>query len=77
MAVCPICETEAKELDGIGNAKAFDCPKHGRFKVASTVFVLESAGRERTDRGQWEAAFKKAKEKAKSGTWPLITTYDF
>jgi hypothetical protein len=72
-----ICQSEAKELDKIGDADGFDCPKHGKFKVASTVFVLASAGPQTLGHEQWEAAFKKAKEKTKSGAWPLITTYDF
>ena len=77
MAVCPICQSEAKEPDKIGDADGFDCPKHGKFKVASTVFVLASAGPLALGCGQWEAAFSKAKERAAPRTWPLITTYDF
>jgi hypothetical protein len=77
MAVCPICQSEARELDKVGDADGFDCPKHGKFKVASTVFVLANADRERAGREQWEAAFEKATENARPGTWPLITTYDF
>jgi hypothetical protein len=61
----------------MGDAEGFDCPKHGKFKVAGTVFVLASAGPQTAGREKWEAAFKKAKEKAKPGSWPLITTYDF
>jgi hypothetical protein len=76
MAICPICGSEAEELDKVADAEGFDCPKHGKFKVASTVFVLENADGARSPE-QWEAAFKKAKEKARRGTWPLITTYDF
>jgi hypothetical protein len=77
MAICPICQSEAKELDKTGDVDGFDCPKHGKFKVASTVFVLASAGPQSLGREQWEASFKKAKGKARPGTWPLITTYDF
>jgi hypothetical protein len=77
MTICPICKSEAKELDRIGDASGFDCPKDGKFKVAGTVFVLASAGPEPIGREQWEAAFEKAKGKTMPGAWPLITTYDF
>ena len=76
MAICPICGSEATELDKVGGAEGFDCPKHGKFKVASTVFVLERADGARTPE-QWETAFKKAKTKTSPGAWPRITTYDF
>ena len=77
MALCPICKSEAKELDETGDTKAFDCPNHGKFKVAGTVFVLASAGPGTIGREQWAAAFTKAKRKAKPRLWPHITTYDF
>ncbi len=74
MPKCPICQSEAKPLDVTGDFSGFDCPKHGRFKVAGTVFEnvpTKSAGPQ-----QWEAALKKAQAKAGTG-WPLITTNEF
>jgi hypothetical protein len=75
MPPCPICKSEAKSLPRSGDHNGFDCVQHGKFKVNGTVLVIETymnAGREK-----WEAALKRAKEKAAPGEWPLITSYDF
>jgi hypothetical protein len=76
MPICPICQSEAKALDKIGDADGFDCPQHGKFKVAGSVFKEAGTGKTATCE-QWEAALKKAKARTKPGEWPLIQTYDF
>jgi hypothetical protein len=73
MANCPICKSEAAELDKTGNADGFDCPNHSKFKVSSTVLATKSDA----TREQWEAAFKKAKARQPDAWAPLIQTYDF
>jgi predicted RNA-binding Zn-ribbon protein involved in translation (DUF1610 family) len=35
--VCPICKSPAQELQRTGDATGFDCPNHGKFKVADTI----------------------------------------
>jgi hypothetical protein len=72
---CPICGSEAKTLDRTGDAVGFDCPQHGKFKVACTVFASEPtriAGRDK-----WEAALKTAAGRSNPDEWPCITTHDF
>jgi hypothetical protein len=48
--VCPICKSPAQELPHTGHATGFECPAHGKFKVADTI-VAEECTRQR-----WEAA---------------------
>ena len=72
-SVCPICGSEAGELDRTGDAEGYDCARHGKFKVAGSV----SATMQEATRQQWETALVKAKARTKSGEWPTITTLDF
>ena len=37
--LCPICKSDAQELDRTGDATGFDCETDGKFKVADTVFA--------------------------------------
>ena len=69
---CPICKSEAKLLDKTGDATGYDCPEHGRFRVASSVLATKQDAR----REKWEA-LKRAKERQPNEWAPLITTYDF
>jgi hypothetical protein len=71
--ICPICGSEAGEFDRTGDAKGYDCVRHGKFKVAGSV----SATKQDATRQQWESALVKARARAKSGEWPTITTHDF
>jgi hypothetical protein len=72
---CPICKSEARPLDRTGDAAGFHCETHGNFKVSDTVFA-EHRAKDAT-REQWEGALSKAKQRAKPGAWPVITSYDF
>ena len=70
---CPICKSEASELPRTGDADGFDCPTHGKFKVADTV--LKTCWDKATD--EWERALAKAKLRTESDEWPTIITDDF
>jgi hypothetical protein len=76
MATCPICKSEAQEIEsGFFDGKTFLCPKDGDFDVANSVFAepaLMAAGSDR-----WEAALKKATNRAAAGRRPRIVTHDF
>jgi hypothetical protein len=71
--VCPICKSPAQELPNTGEATAFRCVVHHNFKVADAVL----RGAEEYTRVQWEIAFRKAKERADLGKWPVIRRGDF
>ena len=74
MPQCPICKSEAEEIDlGLFDGAGFSCKRHGEFRVAGSVFKEPRA---RT-RQQWENALVLAERRAALGTRPLITTYDF
>ena len=64
--VCPICKSPAQELPRTGDATGFDCPTHGKFKVADTIAAEECT------RQRWEAALRKAKLRAKPREVPLV-----
>ena len=68
--LCPICKSPAQELDRTGDATGFDCPTHGKFKVANTI-VAEECTRQR-----WEAALRKAKLRANPWEVPLVMSGD-
>jgi hypothetical protein len=70
---CPICKSNALELDRTGDATGFDCSEHGKFKVSNNVF---STAKE-TTRELWERALKLAKGRAKLNEWPVIRHFDF
>jgi len=73
MNTCPICGSDAGELDRTGDAEGFDCRYHGKFKVSGTVLVTKEAA----DRHQWEDALQKARDRATGGEWPVVTGDDF
>ena len=52
--VCPICYSEARELEHTSDATGYSCPTHGNFKVAGSVFP-EARAKDYT-REEWEAA---------------------
>ena len=72
MAMCPICGALAKRLDRTGDAEGFDCPRHGKFKVAGTVMATEQKANPR-----WDAALGRAKERTDPGALPCIISSDF
>jgi hypothetical protein len=52
MAICPICKSDAEEIEsGFMDGKTFRCAKHGEFQVSDSV--------------QWEAALKHAAWRAR------------
>jgi hypothetical protein len=76
MLVCPICKSEAEEInpgtfDGVG----FRCINHGEFEVADSALTEHK----NTEPTRWEGALTKAKDRARAAqeTWPRILTYDF
>jgi hypothetical protein len=71
----PICKSAVQELDRTGDATGYACATDGKFKVANTVFA-EGRVRNYTNE-QWEAALRKAKQRRKSGEWPVIIHSDF
>ena len=73
MPQCPICKSEAEEIDlGLFDGAGFSCKRHGEFRVVGSVFKETRA---RT-RQQWENALVLAERRAALGTRPLITTYE-
>ena len=76
MAACPICKSEAEEIEpGTFDGVWFRCLKHREFGVSDTVLSLKP----RMDAGsdEWEAALKKAIERAGAGERPKILDLDF
>jgi hypothetical protein len=74
MPECPICKSEAEEIDrGLFDGTGFHCETHGEFRVAASVFAET---KERTHE-QWENALTMAKRRAVPGGRPLITIFDF
>jgi uncharacterized Zn finger protein (UPF0148 family) len=69
-AVCPICKSPAQELPRTGDTTGFDCPTHGKFKVADTIAAEECT------RQRWEAALRKAKLRAKPWEVPTVMSED-
>jgi predicted RNA-binding Zn-ribbon protein involved in translation (DUF1610 family) len=68
--VCPICKSPAQELPHTEHATGFECPTHGKFKVADSI-VAEECTRQR-----WEAALRKAKLRAKPWEVPTVMSED-
>jgi hypothetical protein len=74
MATCPICKSEAEEIEG----EAFDgvwfrCLKHREFGVSDTALKT----RKNAEPEQWERALKKAIERAGPEERPKILDLDF
>jgi len=74
MATCPICKSVAEEIEpGFFDGKTFRCPKHNEFEVTDSA--LKTQANDTAD--QWEAAYKRAKDKAAAGKRPRISHYSF
>ncbi len=71
---CPICDTEAKPLDRIGDADGFDCVNDGRVRVAGSVFATTLRD---STRQTWEAALQRARARQPDAWAATITTDDF
>jgi hypothetical protein len=63
------------EFDRTEDATGLDCERHGKFKVANTVFK-DNRVKNYTP-AQWEAALRKERERTKEGEWPVIKSSDF
>jgi hypothetical protein len=76
---CPICKSPVQEIARTGHTTGFECPTHGNFKVAGSVF-RKARAKDYTPK-KWEAALDKAKRRTEPGEeeekWPLIITDDF
>ena len=73
--LCPICKSAVHEFDRTEDATGLDCERHGKFKVANTVFK-DNRVKNYTP-AQWEAALRKERERTKEGEWPVIKSSDF
>jgi hypothetical protein len=73
MATCPICGSNASDLDITGDAESYDCPRHGKFKVSGTA----QSWREIASHEQWEGALARAKARVTTDRWPMIITSYF
>ena len=75
MPTCPVCQSEAKEIDpGPFDGVTLKCPKNGEFQIAGTVFGVKRYMD--AEQGEWERALKKATDRSK-GRRPIILSYDF
>jgi hypothetical protein len=61
--VCPIYKSSAQELPLTGDATGYNCPTHGDFKVADTVFAEAKA------KGYTREQREDALEKASNEHW--------
>ena len=77
MPACPVCKFSAKEIEkDFFYGKTYLCPRHGEFDV--TLQVLESPIHMHASPNDWEAALRKASEKAAPiGSRPIIRLFDF
>ena len=73
--VCPICKQKAKPLPDAVLTIGFDCPKHGKFHVSTTVKATPNNWNASEER--WEKAFKRTKEREPGAAIPTIKTDDF
>jgi hypothetical protein len=71
---CPICRSKTKPLDRVGDATGYDCNKHGKFKVAGTIFALDDKMNAGTER--WEAALARARARHPDEWAPVIMPDD-
>jgi hypothetical protein len=62
MATCPVCRSEAEEIEpGTFDGVWFRCLKHREFGVSDTALKT----RKDAEPEQWERALKKASERVK------------
>ena len=76
MTTCPICKGSAVEIDpGLFDGTSYRCEKHGDFSASGST--LSSRVCMEADKGRWEGALEKARNRAIKGKRPVILTYDF
>jgi hypothetical protein len=74
MATCPVCRSEAEEIEpGTFDGVWFRCLKHREFGVSDTALKT----RKDAEPEQWERALKKAIERSGTEKRPKITDDDF
>ena len=74
MATCPVCKSEAEEIEpGTFDGVWFRCLKHREFGASDTALKT----RKDAEPEQWERALKKAIERAGAEKRPKITDDDF
>src|SRR5262245_2951190 len=74
MATCPICKSEAEEIEGdTFDGVWFRCLKHREFGVSDTALKT----RKNAEPEEWERALKKAIERAGAEERPKILDLDF
>jgi len=74
MVICPICKSEAEEIEpGTFDGVWFRCLKHREFGVSDTALKT----RKNVEPEQWERALKKAIERAGPEERPKILDLDF
>ena len=74
MTMCPICKSEAEQIDpGTFDGVWFRCLKHREFGVSDTAL---KTGKD-ADQEQWDNALKRATERAGEGQRPKILDTDF
>jgi hypothetical protein len=74
MVMCPICKSEAEEIEGDAfDGLWFRCLKHREFGVSDTALKT----RRNADPKQWERAPKKAIERAGPEERSKILDLDF
>jgi hypothetical protein len=74
MVTCPICKSEAEEIEpGTFDGMWFRCLKHREFGVSDTALKT----RKNAEPEQWEGALKKAIERADPEERPKILDLDF
>jgi hypothetical protein len=74
MVTCPICKSEAEEIEGdTFDGMWFRCLKHREFGVSDTALKT----RKNAEPEDWEGALKKAIERACPEERPKILDLDF
>jgi hypothetical protein len=69
---CPICRSQAEQLDRIIDGDVIRCHTHGEFEFTRTARNEKSR-----DRKDWEKAFERAKSRTVTGRRPRIYSTDF
>jgi hypothetical protein len=69
---CPICRSQAEQLDRIIDSDAIRCGTHGEFEFTGTARSEKSR-----DREDWEKALERAKSRTPPGRRPRIYSTDF
>jgi hypothetical protein len=72
---CPICKHQTKPIDNMVDTIGFDCPKHGKFRVTSTIKAMPAHWNASEER--WEIALHRARSRHPDAWAAIITDEDF